>query len=82
MEMLDRLEGVRTLGDGGGTGTGLDTFWCLDTDLLEALSFFHGPHNSFDKFFDLLVQTADVGVLLCRLLIDLHGFDAGVVLCG
>jgi hypothetical protein len=60
----------------------IHTFGSLNSNLLEALSLFHGPDNSFDQLFNLLIQTANVGVLFGGLLIDFHGLDSAVVLCG
>jgi hypothetical protein len=54
----------------------------LDADLFESLCLLHRPYDSLDKLLNLLVQAADVCVLLCRLLIDLHRLDSAVVLCG
>jgi hypothetical protein len=66
----------------GAMGGGECTFGSLDSDLLEALSLLHGPDNSFDQLFNLLVQTTDVGVLFGGLLVDFHGLDSAVVLGG
>ena len=90
--------GARELEEGGvclgGAGAGQEGFACsrgpihegafggFDADLLEALGFFHRPHDRFDKLFDLLVQAAHVRVFLRRLFVDFHGFDARVVFCG
>lgn len=56
------------------------TLWRLDANLLEPLRLLHGPDDGLDKLLDLLVETTNVRVLLCRLLIDLHGLDSAVVL--
>jgi len=58
------------------------TFGGLDSNLLEALGLLHGPDDSLDQLFNLLVQTTNVGVLFGRLLVDLHGLDSAVVLGG
>jgi hypothetical protein len=73
-EMEGRIEGdmkeeIHTLGS-------------LDSNLLETLSLLHGPDDSFDQLFNLLVQTTNVGVLFGGLLVNFHGLDSAVVLCG
>lgn len=59
--------------------TDLHTLGSFDSNLLKTLSLLHGPNNGLDKLFDLLVETADVSVLLCRLLVHLHSLDSAVV---
>lgn len=58
------------------------TLGCLDANLLETIRLLHGPDNGLDQLLDLLGQATDVGVLLGRLLVDLHRLDSAVVLCG
>jgi hypothetical protein len=58
------------------------TFGSLDANLLKPLRLFHGPYHSLDELFDLLVQASNIGVLLCRLLVDLHGLDSAIVFSG
>lgn len=50
-----------------------------DADRLELLGMGHRKHNRLAQLLDLLSQATNVTVLLGRLLIDLHRFDAGVV---
>jgi hypothetical protein len=59
---------------------GMCTFGSLDSNLLEALGLLHGPDDSLDQLFNLLVQTTDVGVLFGGLLVDFHGLNSAVVL--
>jgi hypothetical protein len=54
----------------------------LDANLLKAFSLLHGPDDSLYQLFNLLVQASDIGVLLRRLLVDLHGLHAAVILGG
>lgn len=58
------------------------TLGSLDANLLEALGLLHGPDDSLDQLLNLLVQTANVGVLFGRLLVHLHGLDSAVVFGG
>jgi len=51
-----------------------------DANVVEALLVGHGQHNRFNKLLNLLVEAADVGVLLGGSLVDLHGFHPRVVL--
>lgn len=55
------------------------TFGSLDSDLLESLGLLHGPDNSFNQLFNLLVQTTDICVFLRRLLVNFHCLDSAVV---
>lgn len=56
------------------------TFRSFDANLLEEISLLHGPDDSLHKLFDLFVQSSNIGVLLCRLLVHFHGFDSTVIL--
>jgi hypothetical protein len=58
---------------------GRGTFGSFDANLLKALRLLHRPDNGFYKLLDLLVQTTNICVLLCRLLIDLHSLDSAVI---
>ena len=69
-----RLRTWRTVHEG--------TFRCSDTQCLELFGLLHRENDRFDEFFNLLVETSDVGIRLCRLLVNLHGLDSGVVLGG
>ena len=55
------------------------TFRRLDTDLGEALGFLHRPDNSFNEFFNLLIQPTNIRILLRRLLIHLHRLNPRII---
>mmetsp|Transcript_32480 Transcript_32480/g.67007 ORF Transcript_32480/g.67007 Transcript_32480/m.67007 type:complete len:228 (-) Transcript_32480:540-1223(-) len=52
----------------------------LDADVFEALLVGHGQDDCLLQLLNLLLQTANVAVLVCGALINLHRFHAGVVL--
>lgn len=56
------------------------TLGSLDTQRLELLGLLHGQDDSLDELLDLFVQPSNVGVRVCRLLIDLHRLDSRVIL--
>ena len=41
----------------------------------------HREHDGLHQLLYLLIEAANVAVVLCRLLIHLHGLDSGVILC-
>mmetsp|Transcript_18578 Transcript_18578/g.53053 ORF Transcript_18578/g.53053 Transcript_18578/m.53053 type:complete len:395 (+) Transcript_18578:636-1820(+) len=49
-----------------------------DADGIEHVLVRHGQHDCLDQFLDLLVGTADVGILLRGTLVDLHGLNSGI----
>jgi hypothetical protein len=60
----------------------LQTFGSFDANLLESFRLFHWPNNCLDQLLNLFIKATNVGVLLRRLLINLHGFDSTIVLSG
>ena len=52
----------------------------MHAEVLEAVLVRHGEDDRFDELLDLLVEAADVAVLLRRSLVHLHRLDARVVL--
>ena len=60
----------------------MPTLGRLDTDFLEPFGLLHGPDDGLYQLLDLLVQAADVGVLLGGLFVHLHRLDSAVVLGG
>mmetsp|Transcript_11394 Transcript_11394/g.18688 ORF Transcript_11394/g.18688 Transcript_11394/m.18688 type:complete len:210 (-) Transcript_11394:563-1192(-) len=57
------------------------TFRWHNANCFKALLMRHRQHNSFDKLFDLLVQTTNVTILICGSLIDFHCLHSRIVLC-
>lgn len=51
------------------------TLWWLDPNGLELVRLLHRKNNSFDEFFDLLVEATDISVFLGRPFVDFHGLD-------
>lgn len=54
----------------------------LDSQRLELLGLLHGQDNSLHQLLNLLVQSSDIGVAVCGLLVYLHRLDPRVVLGG
>eukprot|EP00983_Pelagomonas_calceolata_P045129 1139574-Pelagomonas_calceolata.AAC.5 len=54
--------------------------WWPDAQLGEPVSMLDGQHYCLHQLLDLLVQAPHVCVVLCGLLIHLHGLDPGVIL--
>ena len=79
-------DGIGLVGTGPGqqglAGTGRsvkeDALGRADADGIEHVLVRHGEDDGLDELLNLLVGTADVGILLGRPLVDLHGLDAGV----
>lgn len=52
------------------------TLGSLDANLLKALCFLHWPYHGFHELLNLLVQSPNICILLCRLLVYLHSLDS------
>mmetsp|Transcript_9208 Transcript_9208/g.35846 ORF Transcript_9208/g.35846 Transcript_9208/m.35846 type:complete len:340 (-) Transcript_9208:62-1081(-) len=67
---------------GAGRAVKQDTLGRANAQRLELLRVGHGQDHRLGELLDLLVEAANVGVILCGLLVNLHGLDAAVVLRG